>query len=224
VFLPTADGTLLASAIGHVNQARAVELAALRAHPIAPTGPLLSQRAYTCGTTQLSRDAAAEMPVWIEAEPEAMGIVKLMRANSAISTPLLAGQGPLGVIGLYRGAGRPQFTETDVSVVEELGRRLAAGLANTDTFAREHDIAETLQHSLLPDALPQIPGLELAVRYLPATEGASVGGDWYDAFPRSSPPPSASPSTSTTRQAPCSAPPSPLPSPPATGGFGRARG
>ena len=67
--------------------------------------------------------------------------------------------------------------------MEELGRRLAVGLANTDTFAREHAIAETLQRSLLPDALPRIPGLDLAVRYLPATEGAAVGGDWYDAFP-----------------------------------------
>ena len=118
-----------------------------------------------------------------EAEPDAMGIVKLMRPRSAISTPLIAEQAPLGVISLYRGAGRAAFTETDVSVVEELGRRLAVGLANTDTFAREHAIAETLQRALLPDALPQIPGLDLAVRYLPATEGATVGGDWYDAFP-----------------------------------------
>ena len=183
VFLPTADGTLLASALGHTDQAQAAQLAGLRAHPIAPAGPLLSQRAYTSGATQLSRDATAEMPAWARAEPDAMGIVKLMRPRSAISTPLLAGQDPLGVIALYRGAGRPPFTETDVSVVEELGRRLAVGLANTDTFAREHAIAETLQRSLLPDALPQIPGLDLAVRYLPATEGAAVGGDWYDAFP-----------------------------------------
>jgi len=183
VFLPTADGKLLASALGHTDPARAVELAGLRAHPIAPAGPLLSQRAYTTGATQLSRDATAEMPAWARAEPDAMSIVKLMRPRSAISTPLLAGQDPLGVISLYRGAGRPPFTETDVSVVEELGRRLAVGLANTDTFAREHAIAETLQRSLLPDALPRIPGLDLAVRYLPATEGAAVGGDWYDAFP-----------------------------------------
>ena len=123
------------------------------------------------------------MPAWARAEPDAMSIVKLMRPRSAISTPLLAGQAPLGVISLYRGAGRAAFTETDVSVVEELGRRLAVGLANTDTFAREHAIAETLQRALLPDALPEIPGLDLAVRYLPATEGATVGGDWYDAFP-----------------------------------------
>ena len=182
VFLPTAEGTLLASALGHADSARAVQLAGLRAHPIAMAGPLLSQRAYTTGATQLSRDATAEMPAWTRAEPDAIDIVKLMRPRSAISTPLLAGQGPLGVMALYRGAGRPPFTEADVSIVEELGRRLAMGLANTDTFAREHAIAETLQRSLLPDALPQIPGLDLAVRYLPATGGAAVGGDWYDAF------------------------------------------
>jgi PAS domain S-box-containing protein len=183
VFLPTADGTLLASALGHADPARADQLAGLRSHPIAPAGPLLSQRAYTSGTTQLSTNATADMPAWARAEPDAMSIVQLMRPRSAISTPLLAGKDPLGVIALYRGGGRPPFTETDVSVVEELGRRLAVGLANTDTFAREHAIAETLQRSLLPDALPQIAGLDLAVRYLPATEGAAVGGDWYDAFP-----------------------------------------
>src|SRR6202044_1568820 len=131
----------------------------------------------------LSTNATADMPAWARAEPDAMSIVQLMRPRSAISTPLLAGKDPLGVIALYRGGGPPPFTETDVSVVEELGRRLAVGLANTDTFAREHAIAETLQRALLPDALPQIPGLDLAVRYLPATEGATVGGDWYDAFP-----------------------------------------
>jgi serine phosphatase RsbU (regulator of sigma subunit) len=36
---------------------------------------------------------------------------------------------------------------------------------------------------VLPDSLPAAPGLDLAVRYLPATEGLGVGGDWYDAFP-----------------------------------------
>ena len=56
------------------------------------------------------------------------------------------------------------------------------GLVNADTYASEHAIAETLQRSILPDTLPRIPGLDLAVRYLPATQGANIGGDWYDAF------------------------------------------
>ena len=45
---------------------------------------------------------------------------------------------------------------------------------------REHRIAETLQRSLLPDRLPEIPGVLLAARYVPATTDLEVGGDWYD--------------------------------------------
>jgi len=45
---------------------------------------------------------------------------------------------------------------------------------------REHQIAETLQRNLLPDRLPEIPGVTLAARYVPATADVQVGGDWYD--------------------------------------------
>ena len=45
---------------------------------------------------------------------------------------------------------------------------------------REHEIAETLQRSLLPDRIPQVPGVAVAARYVPATADMSVGGDWYD--------------------------------------------
>lgn len=45
---------------------------------------------------------------------------------------------------------------------------------------REHRIAETLQRGLLPDRLPEIPGMALAARYIPAGADMAVGGDWYD--------------------------------------------
>src|SRR4051812_33504365 len=45
---------------------------------------------------------------------------------------------------------------------------------------REHLIAQTLQHSLLPARLPELGVLELAARYLPGGPGVEVGGDWYD--------------------------------------------
>ena len=47
---------------------------------------------------------------------------------------------------------------------------------------REHEAAETLQRSLLPERLPRLEGIELAARYLPAGAGAAIGGDWYDAL------------------------------------------
>jgi PAS domain S-box-containing protein len=183
VYLPTTDGQLLAGAVSHRHPARARLLSALLGQPMAASGPMLTQRAYETGTTQLSSSLSKELAGWMNAEPEAAGVVNVMRPRSGIATPLPGPDGSLGVLSLSRSAGRAQFTEADVPVVEELGRRLAAGLVNTDAFAREHAIAETLQRSLLPEDLPQVSGLDLAVRYLPATVGAAVGGDWYDAFP-----------------------------------------
>ena len=53
----------------------------------------------------------------------------------------------------------------------------------TALLARERGVAETLQHSLLPDRLPELPGLRLAARYSAGGAGAEVGGDWYDVIP-----------------------------------------
>ena len=181
VFLPTADGRLCASAASHTDPALASRLAALREHPKPSSGPLMVQAAYTTGVTQLVRTVSADLPSWAPA-PELSEIVGSLRPRSALAAPLLAGQQTLGVLVMGRSDGRPRFASSDVAVVEEIAGRLAIGLANTDTFAREHAIAETLQHAVLPDVLPQVPGLDLAVRYLPSTEGANVGGDWYDAF------------------------------------------
>ena len=41
-------------------------------------------------------------------------------------------------------------------------------------------VAETLQRSLLPEHLPELPGLGIAARYVPGSADAQVGGDWYD--------------------------------------------
>ena len=76
------------------------------------------------------------------------------------------------------------FTLGVAFLAERLVRRrivaeqLAA--ANRQLYQAQRSVAETLQHSLLPQRLADPPELELAVRYLPGTEGIDVGGDWYD--------------------------------------------
>ena len=67
------------------------------------------------------------------------------------------------------------------SLVEIAGRRRDAALA---LYASEHQVAETLQRSLLPQ-LPVIAGVDLAARYIAAGQGQEVGGDWFDVFPLS---------------------------------------
>jgi anti-anti-sigma factor len=49
-------------------------------------------------------------------------------------------------------------------------------------WQREQHITETLQRSLLPSRIPQIPGVAVAWRYFPGAAGLQVGGDWYDVF------------------------------------------
>jgi anti-sigma regulatory factor (Ser/Thr protein kinase) len=49
-------------------------------------------------------------------------------------------------------------------------------------YESERTIAETLQQSVLPQALPEVDGVTFAARYLPGESGVDVGGDWYDAF------------------------------------------
>jgi len=65
------------------------------------------------------------------------------------------------------------------SFVEVSARRRDAML---DLYRAEHQVAETLQRSLLP-TLPTLPGLQLAARYLAGGTGQQVGGDWFDVFP-----------------------------------------
>ncbi len=71
-----------------------------------------------------------------------------------------------------------------VTLVELLLRRRdrADMLAeqNRQLYANQLSVSRTLQHSLLPQELPDIPGLELAARYVPGVAGLDIGGDWYD--------------------------------------------
>jgi len=76
-----------------------------------------------------------------------------------------------------------QLTAANLRLVQEIHERSEAQeqLSHEEARAhREHQIAETLQRSLLPDRLPDVPGIGLAARYVPATADVQVGGDWYD--------------------------------------------
>ena len=184
VYLPAEDNFLRAASIAYLDQTRGVVLADLRhGYSVPAAGQLTVQAVYATGTSQLVRDAAARLAGRNDIPPPLASLMVRLRPDNVLVAPIAAGPRPAGVFALGRGPGRPAFTDADVAVAEELGRRIAAGLAYADTAARDHTIAETLQRSALPDSLPEIPGLDLAVRYLPATEGLDIGGDWYDAFP-----------------------------------------
>ena len=69
------------------------------------------------------------------------------------------------------------------AVLIQLARLIGLRLENARLYEAEHRIASTLQHSLLPQSLPRVPGAIVAGRYLPGSSEAEVGGDWYDVIP-----------------------------------------
>ncbi|SCL37894.1 Response regulator receiver domain-containing protein [Micromonospora pallida] len=65
-------------------------------------------------------------------------------------------------------------------VLVQLGQAVAAAVEAQRSYDEEHRIAVTLQRSLLPRRIPVIDGLDLAVRYEPASAQTEVGGDFYE--------------------------------------------
>jgi serine phosphatase RsbU (regulator of sigma subunit)/CheY-like chemotaxis protein len=88
------------------------------------------------------------------------------------------------VLGLLEVADKEDgdFTEADESILVQLAQLASVAIENAELFEREHELAETLQRSLLPQRLPVLSEVRLAARYLPAGGGGDVGGDWYDAI------------------------------------------
>jgi serine phosphatase RsbU (regulator of sigma subunit) len=95
--------------------------------------------------------------------------------------PLTVGRVPLGVLELARE--REPFSPEDTELARHVAARVAVTLRNAWEYEQERDLAEALQQALLP-SLPAADGMALAAHYRPATQGANVGGDWYDAFRR----------------------------------------
>ncbi|GAA2327527.1 ATP-binding SpoIIE family protein phosphatase [Streptomyces violaceusniger] len=77
------------------------------------------------------------------------------------------------------------FSEEDRSLLIALSGLVAQALERARLYDAEHTRAQELQRGLLPRALPVVPAVAAEARYLPATEGVQVGGDWYDLIPLS---------------------------------------
>ncbi|WP_377269592.1 SpoIIE family protein phosphatase [Peterkaempfera sp. SMS 1(5)a] len=97
--------------------------------------------------------------------------------------PLRARGIVIGLLVVSRAGRREAFDRDDLAFAVELADRAGSSLDNARLYARERAAAVTLQRTLLPQQVPQPPGVEVAYRYVPGSSGAEVGGDWFDVIP-----------------------------------------
>jgi hypothetical protein len=135
---------------------------------------------YRTGRVQQQR--AEEVPDLSRAPEFIRRTVEAYGLRAWLAVPIEAGGSVLGVLTLGFNDPADLDGDDDVAMAIELAGRTASGLINAALFAREREVAMALQRSVLPPVLPDVAGIEVDARYLPAEADVRVGGDWYDAL------------------------------------------
>ncbi|MET7903685.1 ATP-binding SpoIIE family protein phosphatase [Streptomyces sp. NPDC005355] len=149
--------------------------------PLTITGDLaalLSAGRPAFGDTPGIAAAVAEL-----LSPTAGGPGPVPPGRRLIIAPLRGRRHVMGAAVLVRHPDRPAFTGDDLLVASQLATHTALGMNKAVLYGREADVADALQRTMLPSSLPEPMGIRLASRYLPSSETARIGGDWYDAIP-----------------------------------------
>jgi PAS domain S-box-containing protein len=142
-------------------------------------------RVLRTNTSELYTDVTDEQIAQGARSEEHLRLLRQLKIRSVLVVPMRVPRKTIGVMTLVSAESRRRLTEEDVELAEQLARRAAVAVENARLHTMLSDVAETLQHSLLPDPLPEIPGWEIASLYRPAggEQRIDVGGDFYDVFP-----------------------------------------
>jgi serine phosphatase RsbU (regulator of sigma subunit) len=158
-----------------------------------PLHPHVAERMHMTVTGRLpellaGRPAFGDAPEIATALAELLGPMggmpeTLPPGRRSIIAPLHGRHHVMGTVVLLRRFDRPAFTSDDLLVASQLATHAALGVQKAVMYRHEVSVADTLQRTMLPSSLPEPTGVRLASRYLPASQTAQVGGDWYDAIP-----------------------------------------
>ena len=127
------------------------------------------------------RIAAGHQPVILDHVDHTTVLNPILLAKgiqSMMGVPMVAAGRVIGVLHVGSLTSR-RFTGREVELLQLAADRAAAAVQSMALQA-DRQAAAALQRSLMPTALPAVPGAELAARYIPGSGG--VGGDWYDVF------------------------------------------
>ena len=183
VDLLDADGDRVSVAVAHADPARlklAQELRAFEPEELDPEQGL--GLVLRTGEAALYPEITDEMLAAGAVNERHLELLRTVGFCSAAVVPMRIGKRTLGAMTLVTAESRRMLNRSDVELAELIAARAAVAIENSRVYSERSKIAHTLQQSLLPQQLPEIPGYELASVYIPALESTEVGGDFYDVW------------------------------------------
>jgi GAF domain-containing protein len=173
------DGTLQRMIAQHRDNANQHLVDRLRTDfPPDPEGLHPAVEVVQAGKTKWSDEMNDDFLRKTTRDESHFSLVKALGFRSFVSVPLVGEGEVIGVLTLV--SSTRSLAPTDVSLAERFAEQVAAVVDNARRYESTVQTSHTLQQSLLPRRLRRIPGLQVFTRYLPATRGLEVGGDFYD--------------------------------------------
>jgi serine phosphatase RsbU (regulator of sigma subunit) len=168
-------------AVAHVDPAK-VQLAhdLRRRYPPDPDAPTGVPAILRGGPAELYSDIPQELIEQAARDEEHLELILQLGMRSGMAVPMRIGGETLGVITLVSAESGRRFDEADLEFVKDLALRAATAVQNARLYAAQERVAHTLQASLLPERLPDLPGWETGAAYQAGERDADVGGDFYD--------------------------------------------
>ncbi|MGZ6832151.1 MAG: SpoIIE family protein phosphatase [Mycobacteriaceae bacterium] len=177
------DDRLHRLAVEHVDPAKirvAIDLE--QRYPADPDAPVGPWQVIRSGESLLIPEVTDEMLVSGAQDEQHLRLTRQLELRSVLMVPLSARGKVLGVLTWVMAESGRRYTEADLAFAEDLGRRAAIAIDNSQLHSQTREASIQLQHAVLPRLPDRLPGWGIASSYSPAGR-TEVGGDFYDVIP-----------------------------------------
>ena len=176
-------GALRTVAIAHSDPEReALGWELMERYPTDPAAPTGTPLVVRTGEIELMEDIDPERIDAAARDAEHRRLLRSLNVQHSVIAPVRTPGGVIGTLTFVLGDSGRRFSEDDVALITSLAARAGLHIQNARLYAERTHIASTLQAGLRPRGLPEVPGAELASRFLAAGDANEVGGDFYDVF------------------------------------------
>jgi PAS domain S-box-containing protein len=175
------DGGREAVAVAHVDPTKlemAEHLRAFEPEQLDPERAL--GRVRDTGRSVLYTEIPDELLVAAAVDAEHLRLLRAVGMRAALIVPMTVRTRVIGALTMVSAESGRSFEPSDVELAEQIAEMAALAVENARLYTERTTVAQTLQSSLLPEALPDVPGWEIAAVYRPAGQESQVGGDFYD--------------------------------------------